>query len=243
MLVILWHITEHLGQSCQHPAVATCPETLTAIAGCLHLWPDIFGIAIIELFILVKHQVVAPFEVLIELIQIFHVARGLIEFCHHRHHHIECIGPPPEVILRLTHLIVHHLQCTGNLIIIGLHLIDVEICLETNLPVTKEHIVLPLAIVGILPLRLVLFPSALPQVVASPRVTIGQPAGIAQQFIGLHITRMVGSIIPERAHLRPMGGLPLVVDLRNDLYRRGWFGHHLLLAFGISSKADCQCDE
>ena len=68
MLVVPRHVSQHLGQSGQHPAVAACPETLAAVAGCLYLRPYILGIAVVELLVFVEHQRVAPAEIVVEFV-------------------------------------------------------------------------------------------------------------------------------------------------------------------------------
>ena len=74
-----------------------------------------------------------------------------------------------------------------------------------------------------------------------PRIAIGQPTSLAQQFVGLHIAGMIGRLVPERAYLWLVVLLPVVVHFGNYLHGGERLGLHLLLAFGICSKADGQC--
>ena len=55
VFIVARHIGKHLGQSCQHPAIATGPEILAAITR-LCLGIDVFGIAEIEVLLGVEHQ-------------------------------------------------------------------------------------------------------------------------------------------------------------------------------------------
>ena len=113
--VVLRHVAQHLGQSGQHPAVAARPEALAAVTDGLHFRVNVFRVTVVELLLRIVHQRVRPPEVVIQLVQILRVASHLVEFRQHGHHHVEGIGPPPEVRLRLPHFIVHHFEGARNL--------------------------------------------------------------------------------------------------------------------------------
>ena len=235
MLIVGRHISEHLGQSGQHPSVASCPKVLLAAFG-LVFGIDIFPVTEIESGFLIKHQSVGISEVSIKLIQVFHIAGCLIEFGEYGHHHIQGVSPPPEVVGLHRTFPIHHLDGPGNLVVIGVHGIHVEIGLEANLPVTEKHIVLSLTIVLVLPLRGILLACTAPFVIARPLVGELEPSGIACQFIGLHVSGKIGSIIPERPYLGLVVGLPVIVHFFHKFEsRRLWFCFLCFLRLGISA--------
>ena len=95
--IVFRHILQHLGQSGQHPSVATGPEIFLAV-GRLMLGKDVFAVAEIESRFLVEHDAVTVEQILVELVEVFLIARKPVHFRHHRHHHVECVGPPPIVV-------------------------------------------------------------------------------------------------------------------------------------------------
>ena len=109
----LWHVLEHLGQSGQHPAVAACPVVFLAV-GRLVLGPHVLTVAEVEARLGVEHDAVAVEQVLVELVEIFLLARQAVHLCHHGQHHVEGVGPPPVVGLWRVGLVAHHLAGTGN---------------------------------------------------------------------------------------------------------------------------------
>ena len=227
MTVALRHVGEHLCQSCHHPSVASCPEVFLSLFG-LVCGIDIASVAIIELCLGVEHETVGIAEVVVEFVEILHILGDLIEFGEHWHDHIEGVGPPPVVVSLLAHHIVHHLFCPTDLIVVGVHLIHVEIGLEANLPVAEEHMLHRLAILFVEPFRAVGLRRPTPLVVTSPFVAILEVSSASGEFVSLHVSGEIRSVVPERAYLRGISRLPLVVDFFHDVHRWQW---HCLCLF------------
>ena len=104
----LRHILQHLSQSGEHPSVATRPEILLTGFG-LMLRIDIPAVAVVQARLCIQHDAVAVEDILVELTEILGVTRQTIHLRHHRHHHIEGIGPPPVIVHLRVGLIAHHL--------------------------------------------------------------------------------------------------------------------------------------
>ena len=213
------HVLEHLGQSGKHPTVAARPEVFLAAVG-LVAGIDVSAVAVVESGLLVEHDAVGIEDVLVEFVKVDLVAREAVEFGHHRHHHVERVGPPPIVVGPGAGLVAHHLQSTGYAVAIGLtvaaapgDVVEVDVGLETNLPVAEKHIVLSLAIVLVSPLGRICLRGPLPAVVLRPSQGVLQKLAVAREAVGLHVARVIGGIVPEGAHLRLVVGLPIVVHL------------------------------
>ena len=217
-------VLQHLGKSGKHPSVASCPEVLLA-AGTLVLGIYIFAVAEIKSGLGIEHNRVAILDVLIEFFEIEVIARSLIQLGHHRHHHIESVGPPPIVVRPSAHLILHHLACTAYAVVVGQDIIKVEICLETNLPIAEEHMLLCLAVV-VFPLAAVVACCALPLVVLRPSHRVVEVFLIARKAISLHVAGVIGSHMPKRRSFGFVAALPTVVHFVDDT------AHFCRLTFG-----------
>ena len=112
--VIPGQVGQHLGQAREHPAVAARPEVLAAV-GCPVLRVDVLGIAVVQAGFLVEHQLVGPDEVQVQLVEVALVAGRLVQLGHGRHHHVQAVGPPPVIDVRRAHLMLEHLDRTGDL--------------------------------------------------------------------------------------------------------------------------------
>ena len=162
---------------------------------------------------MIEHQAIAPEEVLSKLIEIFYFASEFVHFSHHGHHHIEGVGPPPEVRILHRALMAHHFDGAGHLIGGRYEVVHVDIGLEANLPVAEEDKVLSFAVGGILPVADVVALGAFPLVMAAPLIGVGIPVGTAREAVGLHVAGVIGSMIPEGTNIGSVVGLPVVVDL------------------------------
>jgi len=151
------HILQHLSQSGQHPSVSAGPKILLAIHA-LVLGIDILSIAEVKPRLAIEHDRVGISHVVIELVEVCLVVGELIHLGHDGHHHVEGIGPPPVVgglsVGDMAHHLfgtLYHLLVTGRGRLGVFYPVEVDIGLETNLPVAEEHIVLPLAVIPVLP--------------------------------------------------------------------------------------------
>ena len=210
VLIVLRHVAQHLGQTGQHPSVATRPETLSA-TGCLHFGINILRVAVIQLGLRIIHQAVAPQVILIHAIQEHAVARQLVHLRHQRHHHVECICPPPELVLIQMAGVRHNLLRTGYLIIGRVQGIHVNVGLETNLPVAEEHEILALPVSLVLPVPLVIAVCAPPTVMFAPLLAVIVICRLACQAVGFHVSGVISGIVPERTHLGRIVRLPIIV--------------------------------
>ena len=217
VLVVLRHIGQYFCQTGQHPTVATSPEALAVVAGCLDLRVDIFGIAVIELLLLVEHQAVAPEEVLREFVEVFHFTREFVHFRHHGHHHIEGIGPPPEMCFLHRALVAHDFDGTSYLVGGWHEVVHINIGLEADLPIAKEYEILTFAVGGVFPVTDIIALGPFPLVVATPLVGVGVPVSTAREAVSLHIAGVVGGVVPEGTDIGCVVSLPVVVDLHNHV--------------------------
>ena len=215
VLIVSRQVFQNFGKSGQHPSVATCPEVLLAV-GTLVLGIDILRVAIIDSSLLIVHDFVRITDVFVEFVQILLITGEFVEFGHHGHYHIKAVGPPPIVILRGAHLILHHLTCTTNLVIVRLDVIEVDVSLETDLPVTEKHVLVCFTVI-VLPFSPIVTLGALPLVVVCPSFGVSTVSLVSRQEISLHITRMVSGIVPEGTYFRLVVRLPIGVYLVNDL--------------------------
>ena len=136
----------------------------------------------------------------------------LIHLCHNRHNHIQSVAPPPIIILRCTHLILHHFTCTLYLIVFGSNIIQIGIGLETNLIISKQDIFIRFTI-RIFPFRAVVTLGSFPFVVLGPGFRILTICFISGKEICFHITCMICSIIPKRAYFGLIFSLPVLINL------------------------------
>ena len=215
MLVFYRQVLQHFSQSGQYPSITSSPEILLAI-DCLVLRIDVFCITIIKILIFIEHNAIRINQIFIQLIQVFRIMSNLIEFCHYRHCHIQRITPPPVIMLRGTHLVLHNLTRTLDFLIVRSQIIQISISLKTNLIVAKQHIFIRLS-VRIFPLRTVITLRSLPLVVVCPGFRISTISLVSSQKIGFHISRMIYGIIPERTNLRRIFCLPMLIYLINHL--------------------------
>ena len=228
MAIALRHVLQHLSQSCQHPSVASCPEVFLPRRR-LMLREDVFSVAEVQSCLAVEHYAVAVADVVVQFVQIAHVARQAVHLGHHGHHHVQCVGPPPVVVdLALSH-IPHHLASPGHTSVVGHHAVEVDISLETRLPVAEEHVLVVLAVLLVLPLPLVPLLCSLPLVVLRPPFAVAQVSLLAGKTECLHVARVIGCLVPEGAHLCRMALLPCVVHL------------HYHLSYGLSLLAVVGC--
>ena len=101
---------------------------------------DIFGVAVVEVFFRVEHYLVGIGDVLVQFVQIEGVMGYLVEFRHDGHHHVKSVAPPPVVVVRSTHLVLHDFASPSDLIIFGSQVVEVGIRLEADLVVTEQDI-------------------------------------------------------------------------------------------------------
>ena len=231
MLIVLWEVLQDLGKGCNHPTVATSPEVLLSAFG-LMVWIYILAITEIETSLLVVHDGIAVFPVLIHLVEIALIASKEIHLCHDRHNHIKRISPPPVIVCLATFLIAHNflwamdiprietLLCEGIVV-------EVDVCLEAYLPVAEKHILRPFAIVLVFPLGRVDFRSSLEEITLSPLLGVFTPSvgcltfllvsTLIEKEIRLHIARMIDSRVPESTvTICRMTFLPAIIDICND---------------------------
>jgi len=97
-----------------------------------------------------------------------------------------------------------------------LQVVEIGISLKADLPVAEQDMVVGLAVI-VFPLAAVRTLGALPLVMLGPAAGILQVVLLARQSVGLHVAGMVGGVVPERADLRLVGGLPVCVDLVDGL--------------------------
>ena len=210
------HVLQHLGQSGQHPSVATSPEVFLPV-GRLVLRVDVFAVAEVEARLRVEHDAVAVEDILVELAQILCISCKLVHLRHHGHYHVEGVGPPPVVVGPRVGLEAHHLAGTGHFLLVGLQVIEVDISLEADLPVAEEHVVLALAIFLVLPLALVGLRSTLPLVVLRPTDAVVEHRLVLQQIPYFDVAGVVGSIVPEGTHLSGIVRLPIGIHTTDDV--------------------------
>ena len=75
------------------------------------------------------------------------------------------------------------------------------------------------AVLFVFPFRGVWLFSTHPLVVCGPADAIIEDRGVFQEFVNLHITCMIGGIVPERTYLSRIVGLPIGIYLiYNILY-------------------------
>ena len=210
VLIVLRHVAQHLGQTCQHPSVATRPETLSA-TGSLHFGIDVFRVTVIQLRLRIIHQAVAPQVIFIHAVQEHAVARQLIHLRHQRHHHVERIRPPPELVLIQMTGVRHYLLSTGYLIIGRIQIIHVDVGLETNLPVAEQHEILPLAIRLVLPVPFVVAVCAPPTVMLAPLLTVFIISSLPSQPVSFHVSGVISGVVPKSTRLGRIVRLPIVI--------------------------------
>ena len=189
---------------------------------------DILSVAEVEARLVVEHDGIGIAHVVVELVQIGRIARQTVHFGHDGHHHVERVGPPPVVVGGRPHLVahdlagaLHHAFVAGRRSLGVGHPVEVDVSLETDLPVAEEHVLLVFAILAVFPLRGVGFAGPLPQVVLGPARAVVLPGGLSQQLASLHVARMVHGFVPEAAHFGLVVLLPMVVYAGDE-------GGHLL---------------
>ena len=64
MSIVFGEIFQHLGKTCKYPSVATCPEIFASVVGGV-AGVYIFGVAIEESSLLIVHDALCVFEVLV----------------------------------------------------------------------------------------------------------------------------------------------------------------------------------
>ena len=217
VLIGLRHIRQHLCQSGKHPSVATRPEILLP-GGRLMFRIHIFTVTEIKSGLTIEHDTIRVKDVLIQFIEVLRITCQQVHLRHHRHDHIERISPPPVVADLGVGLIAHHLLGSLYTDIILLDLVQIDIRLKADLPVAKEHIVLAFTIVLVLPLGRIRLFRPFPLVMLCPTDTVVEHLFILQQVVHLHITGVVGSVIPEGAHLGFVMGLPVGVHPSDHLF-------------------------
>ena len=178
----------------------------------IHILP----VAEVQARLLVVHDRVGILPVCVHLVQVLLVARELIHLRHHRHHHIQRIGPPPVVVGIRVGLVAHHLLRPRHLEFGGEHRVQVEIRLEANLPVAEQHVLHRLAILLVLPLRGIRLAGTLPEVPVGPLLRILIPRHVAEREERLHVSRVVHRRVPERPFL-VVPQLPRVIHLVHDV--------------------------
>lgn len=142
--------------------------------------------------------------------------RNLIHLRHYRHHHIKSVAPPPVILTRCAHLVLHDFACTLDFIILRHDVIQVRISLEAHLIIAEQHIII-LYPVFILPFRFVVAFRTHPLVILSPCLRILSVFFFPSKEIGFHITGVICRIIPERPCFGGMIFLPGIVHLFNHL--------------------------
>ena len=90
--------------------------------------------------------------------------------------------------------------------------VEVNIDLETDLPVGKEHMAHILAVGFVLPLLLVALRGAAPAVVLGEAQGVGQVFRPSRQFVGSLVAGEVGGVVPESATLSAVVALPVGID-------------------------------
>ena len=98
LVIVGRKVLQHFGKSCEYPAITTGPEILFA-RRCLMLGVYIFAVAEIKTGLGVIHYAVALGNVLKSLVKILLVACDFVQFGHHRHHHVQTVGPVPVVVI------------------------------------------------------------------------------------------------------------------------------------------------
>ena len=214
MLVVGGEVFQHFGQPGEHPSVAPCPEVFLAVQA-LVFGIDVFGIAVVEVLVGIEHDAVGIGDVFVEFVEIEFVVGHLVEFGHDGHHHVEAVAPPPVVVARSAHLILHHFARPAYLAVVGGDVVEVDVGLEAHLPVAEEHVVVGLA-VGVFPLRAVVALGAFPLVVLGPGFRIGTVGFVAGEEISFHVACVVGGVVPERPDFRFVFSLPVLVHLVDD---------------------------
>ena len=106
------HVLEDLGQSGEHPSASAGPEVLLP-RGSLMGWIDVAGIAEVESRGAVEHDAVGVEQTSVHLVEIFLLSRQPVHLRHHRHGHIQGVGPPPVVGGGVVGHVAHHLTCAG----------------------------------------------------------------------------------------------------------------------------------
>ena len=177
---------------------------------------DVLAVAEVQARLLIIHDGVGILPVLVHLIKVLHIAGELIQLRHHWHHHIQRIGPPPIVVGLGGALEVHHLLGACHLVFSGEDGVQVQIGLEADLPVAKQHMLHRLAILLILPLRRIGLASTLPEVMIGPLLRILIPCQIAEGEERLHVSRMIDCWVPERPFLI-VPHLPRVIHFVDDV--------------------------
>ncbi len=179
---------------------------------------DVLAVAEVEAGLGVQHDGVAVEQVVVQLVQVALVTRQPVHLGHHRHHHVERVGPPPVVVGFRARLVAHHLTGPRHLTLVGRQLVEVDVGLETYLPVAEEHVVLAFAVVLVFPLGRVGLGGSLPLVVLGPARAVVQHLLVVQQFIHFDVAGVVGGVVPEGAHLGLVVRLPVGVHLADDVF-------------------------
>ena len=179
---------------------------------------DVFSIAIKQGTFLIIHEIFSISKVLIEFIQILLIICNLIKFGHHRHYHIQSVCPPPIIIVGSWHFIFHHFLGTGYFILCRLtvHVIQVNISLETNLPISKENMFHRFTII-IFPLGFIIRSSSFPLILFSPCCRILLVSLITGYFISCNISGMISSRMPKGKCRFRILRLPIVIYFLNSL--------------------------
>ena len=182
---------------------------------------DILPIAEIETSCIVEHDTVTEAKILIEFVQILCVACEEIHLRHHGHHHIQCIGPPPVVVVFRVGLIAHHFFGTSHfqlgLFVCCIDVVEVDVCLETYLPVAKEYIILSFAVLTVFPFLRVWFCGTFPMIMFSPTYAIVQHLLVLQQLIRFNIACVIGRFVPKGSNFSRVVGLPIGVYLSDNV--------------------------
>ncbi len=216
MFVILRHVFQNLGKTGKNPTVASSPEVFFAI-GAFVFGVYIFGIAIVQAFVIVVHDTVAYNDVIVQFVEVFVVAGDIIHLGHHRHYHIQTVRPPPIVVGRGRHLVLHYFAGAFDAAVVGQYFVKVGINLEAYLPVAEEHMVVRFAVLFVSPLAAVFSFCTHPQVVLGPFFRIITPVFIADKEVCLHITGVIGRVVPEGSCLCRVGTLPVVIYFGYDI--------------------------
>ena len=239
MAVVLRQVFQHFSKRCQHPSVSTSPEVFLSCSR-LVLRINILPIAEIESCLLVIHDAVGILPVCIHLVQILLITCQPIHLRHDGHHHIQRIGPPPEVALSSIGLKSHHLAGTGSLKFGWEYRVYIQIGLETNLPIAEEHIIHTFTVLLVFPFLRILLSRALPKVLVSPLARVVQPCYVAKREECLHVTCMINCRVPKRALLTVIT-LPSVIHFVNNVAH--FLSRPFAFGFSTENRNSNQCQQ
>src|SRR5690606_11733371 len=93
---------------------------------------------------------------------------------------------------------------------LGVQVVKIYVCLETDLPISKKHVIVLLAI-GIFPICPVFRFCSFPFIMFGPCFRIGTIRFILGKFIKLHISGMISGYIPEGPSSGFMMLLPIAI--------------------------------